>query len=97
VLASDVDNIYPISSIVLTCSLVDNNLRVPAASIYTFDIAGTPFGSLVSERLGAYAFVPIKDGIYPEMTIRFYDQDGNRIYFRDTDVLVYLVVKGPDE
>ena len=37
--------------------------------------------------------MPVNDGVYPNFTIRFYDQNGDRLPMNDPDISVTLVFK----
>lgn len=97
VLGSSVDRLYPVTSLLMSCSLVKNSLSVPSTQLYSFPVAGYDFGELIQSSPSFYSYVPIQDGIYTELFIRFFDQDGNRIHLRDTDLVIYLVIKKRQE
>ncbi len=97
VLADTTDQVYSINGISLACSLLENNLSVPQSLLYSFPINESGFGDVIVDKQGSFAFVPIVDVITPDIVIRFYDQNGDRLRVRDTDVVIYLLIKPRDE
>lgn len=97
VLADYPDEVYSINAISLACNMLSNNLSIPQSLLYSLPINDVGFGEAIVDKQGSYAFVPILDGVYPDIIIRFYDQNGNRLRVRDTDIVVYLLIKAPDD
>jgi hypothetical protein len=96
VLAQNIDRMFPVSSVVLGCSLLQNTLAVPATTLFTMPVEGHTYGERVSS-IGQFAFVPITDGQYNEFFIRLYDQDGNRLVVNDPDLSVSMVIRKKGE
>jgi hypothetical protein len=92
-LAALSDILYRVVSLNMTCSLLYNNLALPCTLIYSFPVASTPFGEIVTSIPATFGFIPIKDGIYTDFTISFFDQDNNPIYVRDKDLNVLMMIR----
>lgn len=84
--------ITPINSLILSCTLLNNKYSNPNTLLYSFTTQGTPFGSLISIQVPQFAFVDIVDGSYTDFTIQFFDQNLNRIYINDSNIVVLLVI-----
>jgi len=96
VLAQSVDEMEPISSVVLGTSLLQNTLAVPTTTLFSFPITDHGYGERTAQA-GQLVFCPITDGLYTEFFIRFYDQDGNRFKMLDPDITVFLVIRQKSE
>ena len=84
--------VSPINSLIMTCSLLNNNYAVPNTLIYAFSPVGTKFGELISIQAQQFAFCDIYDGSYNFLRIQFFDQNLNRIYINDPNVVILLVI-----
>lgn len=91
-LSPNVPQIYPASSVLIACSLVDNNLQFPNKVFYSFlnndQLAGTP----VDIRPNEYVFINLQDGYYSGLEIEFLDQNFQPIYFHDPDITMNLLL-----
>lgn len=96
-LAAVNDTLLRVVSLNMTCSLLYNNLALPCTLLYSFPVAGTAFGELVYNTPATYGFIPIKDGIYNDFTISFFDQDNNPVYVRDKDLNVLFMIRKKGE
>lgn len=84
--------ITPINSIIMTCNLLNNIYANPNTLLYSFNPRGTAFGDLISINAPQFAFVDIVDGQYTDLQIQFFDQNLNRIYINDANLVVLLVI-----
>lgn len=91
-LSPNVPQINPTTSVLIACSLVDNNLQYPNQVFYAFinndQIAGTP----VDIRPNEYAFINLQDGPYNELQIRFLNQNFDPIAFHDAEITMNLLL-----
>lgn len=92
-LSQNTPQISPIQSIVMACSLLNNKYALPSTLLYSFNPAGAAFGSLINIQPPSFAFNDIQDGSYNFFTITFTDQDLNRVYIKDTNIVVLLVIQ----
>ena len=91
-LSPNVPQIYPSSSVLIACSLVDNNLQYPNKVFYSFlnndQLAGTP----VDIRPNEYVFINLQDGYYSGLEIEFLNQNFEPIGFYDPDITMNLLI-----
>lgn len=91
-LSQNAPQISPVNSLIMTCNVLDNPYSNPKTLLYSFNPAGTPFGALINIQVPQFAFVDIYDGQYTDLTIQFFDQNLNRIYINDSNIVVLLVI-----
>lgn len=84
--------ITPVNSLILSCTLLNNKYSIPNTLLYSFNPSGTQFGSLITIQVPQFAFVDIVDGSYTDFTIQFFDQNLNRIFIQDSNIVVLLVI-----
>lgn len=89
--------VSPVSSLIITCSLLNNSYAIPSTLLSTFTPAGTAFGDLISFQPTELSFVDIQDGSYTDLTIEFRDQNLNRVAIRDKNLIILLVVRNKFE
>lgn len=91
-LSQNAPQISPVNSLLMTCNVLDNPFANPKTLLYSFNPAGTPFGALINIQVPQFAFVDIYDGQYTDLTIQFFDQNLNRIYINDPNIVVLLAI-----
>lgn len=92
VLSQNTPQITPVQSLILQCTLLNNQYALPSTLLYSFNPAGTPFGALITVQPPSFAFVDIQDGAYSDFTISFKDQNLNRIFIKDPNIVVLMVI-----
>jgi hypothetical protein len=93
ILGTKQDNLYPITSLNIEIDIANNELVIPHNQIYSFPI-DQDFGKLItSQSFSDMIWVPIKAGDYNSFVMRFMDQSGNRIYFRDTSNTITVGIR----
>lgn len=93
VTSSYTPQVSPVSSLVLSCTLLNNRYAIPSTLLYSFSPAGTSFGSLISIQPPEMSFVDIQDGSYNEFTIEFRDQNLGKIAIKDSNLVVMLTIR----
>lgn len=96
-LSSFTPRITPVSSIIVTCSLLNNKYSNPQTIIYSFSPTNTSFGSIIETNPTELAFIDIQNGNYSDFDISFLDQNFNPLPIRDTNVIVQLLIKSKRE
>ena len=91
ILSPNVPQIFPISSILIACSLVNNDLQYPNQVFYSF-INDQPAGVPVSILPSEYAFINLNDGYYHSLSIQILDQFFQPISIKDPDILMNLLL-----
>lgn len=81
-----------VSSVLLTCSLVCNNLSSPNNIIATIPINAT-YGAQITYTPVEHIWMRCLDGNVSSMSIRFLDQNGNNIALRDTNINASLLIR----
>ena len=82
----------PVSSILVSTSLVSNPLSVPSNIIYSF-APDVDFGSLISSKAYTYAWADVVGGHYSQFTLSFIDQNYQPIKILDKAMVVTLVFR----
>lgn len=82
----------PVSSIIVLCNLVRNSLCNPETLLHSF-ILNSDFGYLNSEKPNEISFMPITNGSYNAIEVRFLDQDLRQIRIQDPQVLINLLLR----
>ena len=83
----------PVSSVLVGCSMVDNQYTNPSNIIFSFVSGSTPYGSIVYAQANDLIYADIRDGVYNSLIIKFYDQSFNSLDIIDNSLIIYLVIK----
>tara|TARA_R110000764_G_C10992328_1_gene381351 strand:+ start:614 stop:1474 length:861 start_codon:yes stop_codon:yes gene_type:complete len=89
-LSSEAPQITPYSSIVVSCSLVNNKAIIPSNILASFTPLGTSIGSLFKYEPNMPQYADIDDGQYTQLTIEFRDQLSRQIIIQDPNMLISL-------
>lgn len=81
-----------VNSLVVRCSLVNNNIIVPSDIMDGFPI-NTTFGSNLTYDPSFEKFVDLKDGVYNSLTLTIVDQNLNSISSVDPNVAITLLIR----
>ena len=92
-LSTSTPAVTPVSSVLLTCSLVNNRYSIPGTILYSFTAAGVGYGNLIDSAPSEYSFVSIQDGNYTSFDITFLDQSFNPLVMRDSNVCLTFLIK----
>ena len=95
-LSDFVPQVNTITSVILTCNLLNNRYTNPTTIIYSFTPSSVNFGDLIESSPNEYNFIEIQQGRYDEITIRILDQAFRDINIRDTNILIELLIKNPE-
>lgn len=92
-LSSFTPEISPVSSYLLTCSLVNNKISIPSSLLYSYTSRNSDFGQLFEVNPSLPLFVNVQEGSYNTMRIKIYDQNLRPIRFEDsqTTIMIYLL------
>lgn len=91
-LNTNVPNMMPSSSYILTCNLVSNEMSIPDNVFYSFTIPNNVgFGDIISPNLDL-VHSKIKNGVYNHIEVRIYDQNFVPLQIRDPDMLLNLAI-----
>lgn len=92
ILSQNIPQITPVSSLIMTCTLLNNTYALPNTLLYSFNVQGTQFGGLYTMNVPQFSFVDIVDGQYTNFTVQFFDQNLNRIAINDDNIVIMLVI-----
>jgi hypothetical protein len=82
-----------VNSIIVHCSLVNNNVVSPSDIIDAFQITNTTFGSNINYAPSIEKFVKLTKGSYSSMIVYLTDQNNNPINLLDPNILITLLFK----
>lgn len=93
-LSQNTPQITPVSSYVMTCSLINNNYATNPNTLYCF-APNTTYGSQMSISVSEFAWIDTQAGQYNEFTVRFLDQDYRQLSIKDPSIIINLVISDP--
>ncbi len=96
VLSSSVPQVSPVSTVTIRCNLVNSPFSNPSDIIFSFSPTAS-FGSILTPAIQNLIFNEISSGYYAELVIQFCDQQFNSLLLNDTNLLVTVVIRSPDE
>lgn len=91
--SSKTPEMSPVSSLLVTCSLINNKFTSPSNVLYSFVSGGTEYGRMMSISNQDLQYSKIDDGYYNEVVIKFIAQDFTRVNILDPNLIIYLIVK----
>lgn len=83
--------VTPVSSFILTCSLINNNYAVPNNLIYSFSPQGT-IGDQFTIAPNQYVFIDVNEGIYNSFQVQFIDQNYRPVAIQDGQMIIQIVI-----
>ena len=83
-----------INAVILTCSLVNNNVTIPSNILDSFPI-NTTFGSNIVYAPSFEKWVKLNAGTYNNITIQLLDQNLNVINANDSNISLTLLIQPP--
>jgi len=91
-----VPQVTPLSSFILTCSLINNDFAVPNNLIYSFAPQGT-IGEQFTVAPNQYVFIDVYSGMYNRFNVQFIDQNFRPVAIQDPNMIIQLVVSDPND
>jgi len=85
--------VQPVTSILISCNLLNNKYSLPSTLLYAFTTGVTYFGSNYTLNVPQFAFVDIQNGQYTNIQIQFLTQDQKRLHLRDNNLSMLLVIE----
>lgn len=80
-----------ISALLVTCSLVNNNVMNPSNILTSFSNSGVAFGALIDYNMGQNSlYVSTLQGWFQDLYIEILDQDLKPVNIRDGNILMVL-------
>ena len=81
-----------INSLVMRCSIINNNVTIPSDILDAFPINAT-FGSNITYIPSFEKWIPISDGTYSNFLISFVDQNLHTISANDANIALSLLIR----
>jgi hypothetical protein len=97
VLGQSVPQIDPVSSLILTCSLVNQRYSYPNTILYSFTNNAAAFGATLHSEPNSLSWAKVQDGNYSEIAITIIDQHYNDIQILDGMMTIALLIDQPEE
>lgn len=88
--------VTPVSSVVVTCSLLNNHYSIPNNLLYSF-APNTTYGSQINITPPSKTFVDMQGGKVSEFSITFLDQTFKKLSILDNNVVILLTIASQDE
>ena len=89
--------VSPVSSVFITCSLLNNTLSRPVNLLYNFSTGGVGYGAQFTILVPYLVFQDIQAGSYPSIIVSFVDQNYNPLPINDPNLTVQLTIKRGNE
>lgn len=88
--------VTPVSSVVVTCSLLNNPYSIPNNLLYSFAPNAT-YGSQINILPPTPTFVDMQGGKVAEFSLTFLDQNFKKLPIKDTNVVILLNIASANE
>lgn len=95
-LSSTTPQVTPVSSVIVKCSLINNQDIVPNDIFYSFTPNAT-YGSQISIVPPTKTYIDILSNSYTEFSVSFVDQKFNPLPILDDNVVILLTIARPGE
>jgi hypothetical protein len=95
VLSTNVPQMTPVSSVLITSNLCQNSLGDLDSILYSFSGTSLLYGSQIQLRPNFLQYYKIKPSLYNFIEIKFLDQDYRQMELKDPDVLIVLSIRRP--
>jgi hypothetical protein len=90
-LSSFTPQVTPLSSYILTCSLINNSYAVPNNLLYSFSPQGT-IGEQFTIAPYEYMMINCNPGSYSYFTMTLVDQDFKPVVIEDPNMIIQLII-----
>jgi hypothetical protein len=92
-ISSMTPQVSPVQSIILQCSMLDNRFSYPSTNLYSFSSGTAVFGGMISSAANDLVYVDVMDSSVSYFDISLVDQEFNQIQFRDSNIVIQLIIK----
>jgi hypothetical protein len=96
-LSTTTPQVTPLSSLILTCSLINNNYAVPNNLLFSFAPVGTIGQQFTIQPSGNLSFINVQPGQYANFTLRFIDQNFFPVVIQDPQINILLLITDVDD
>ena len=95
-ISSFTPQVTPVSSVVVTCSLLNNRYSIPNNLLYSF-APNTTYGSQINIIPPSKTFVDMSGGKVSEFSITFLDQNFNKLKILDNNIVILITIASQEE
>ena len=95
-MSSFTPQITPLSSYIITCSLINNNYSIPNTLLSSFQPQGT-YGSQFTVAPNQLVFIDCQAGQYDRFLITLTDQNNQPVTILDPNVVILIAITDPGE
>lgn len=88
--------VTPVSTVVMTCSLLNNPHALPNTLLYSF-APNTTYGSQINVVPPTKTFIDISGGNASEISVTFLDQNFNKLPIKDSNVIILLTIASKED
>ncbi|GMF41695.1 unnamed protein product [Phytophthora lilii] len=92
-LSNMIPQIHPTSSYIVRCDLIKNEYVASGDILSAFDRGDAQVGQLISYKPSQYAWMNCHNGSRSTITISIYNQNDQKVKFRDTSVSIMLLLR----
>ncbi|GMF30228.1 unnamed protein product [Phytophthora fragariaefolia] len=92
-LSNIIPQIHPTSSYIVRCDLIKNEYVSSGDILSAFDRGDASVGQLISYKPSQYAWMNCHNGSRSTITISMYNQNDQKVKFRDTSVSIRLLLR----
>ena len=96
VLSDLTPQISPVNSYVLLLSVLNSPTSIPSTILYSLPITAQ-FGGLIEYKASEVLYVDTLKGNFTSLTLDILDQNLNRVYLKDNDILITIAIKSKDD
>lgn len=93
VLSTFTPQVSTVSSVILSCNLLNNRFAIPNSTMYSFTAGDVGFGNIIEKSPLWPQWIDAEDGVYPYIEISFLDQSFNALQINDTNLVVTLFIR----
>jgi hypothetical protein len=87
-----IPEIDPVSTMLVTCNLVNQKYAYPKNLLYGFSNNATQFGGVISFEVNQYSWCNVSSGVYKNISIQIYDQNYNSLNILDPQMTIALII-----
>ena len=91
--SNTVPNATPVNSLILRCNLIDNKHSAVPDVLFSFTPNNTSFGSNIVVNSSSLSWINSRAGNFMDLTITITDQNFQRIYMNDYNIMIQLLIR----
>jgi hypothetical protein len=85
--------VSPITSLIVTCTLIENDIADPNELIYCFPVPDVPFGTLITPVIPEFSWIQAKVGYFSTVSVEIRDQNFNNVQINDPQIVILLGIR----